>query len=224
MQRYYVDGAVTPEFAVAFERLASAWDAAPSQERVRAYAKALNDVPRERLLAAFAACMKEYRMFPSIADVLRHVTPGADDEALLAWTGLCRAVERAGAWASVVVEDGAAAQALLDVFGSWPSFCGIDDGPELALKRQQFLAAYRQARRAVGRAPRRLEGRCEAASGNAGELAPATCVWRVAGAGVGPARDRAQLPAGHERTALMEGADAQAAQGPPEAEGTGGRS
>lgn len=209
---YYVDGAVTAEFAQAMVKLAAAWDYPLTEERIRVYAKALGGVEWPALMRAFSACVAESRTFPAVADILRHAQPTGDDAALLAWTGLCRAVGTVGAWASVIVTDGAAAQALTDVFGSWPAFCAVDEGPELALKRQQFLAAYRQARRGGCLPTRRLAGLCEATAERVLE-APGAWVGLVDGATATAVPDQPQLAAGGERRALVEGADAPPVEG-----------
>ena len=201
---YYVDGGVVPEFARTIVEFAEAWGARLTEQRIRVYAQALGHVEWDALLRAFSACVAECRTFPTVAEILRHAQPSSDDAALLAWTGLCRAVSRVGSWTSVDVADGAAAQALVDVFGSWAAFCAVEEGPELALKRQQFLAAYRQARRGSP-PPRRLDGLC-AASGPSGGI-----LGRIDGATV-TTSDRA-LESGRERPRLSEGTDAEAVEG-----------
>jgi len=127
---------------------------------IKLYARAFGHVPLATMQKLFDRAVRERVHFPSIAELNGYLESSADDAALLAWSSLQRAAEQAGAWASVEVQDGSAARALLDVFGSWPSFCQMEDGPALALKRQEFLAAYRQARRNPRRGGK-LVGLCE---------------------------------------------------------------
>lgn len=158
---YYVDGAVTPQFARAVIQLAEAWGARLTEDRIRVYAQALGHVEWDPLQRAFGACVAECRTFPTVAEILRFAQPSADDAALLAWAALSRAVEKFGSYMSIEIDDPAAAQAVADVFGSWPNLCSYDDGPGLALKRQEFLAAYRAARRSGRSGLVRLKGICE---------------------------------------------------------------
>ena len=121
---------------------------------------------------------------------------------------LGRAVEAFGAYQSIELEDGAAAEALLAVFGSWPSFCEMEEGPALALKRQEFMAAYRQAVRRKTEA-RRLPGICESDGTYPGaELALRVWKGRIGRDGrVMVARDAGRLAGGDDgekRTALPE--------------------
>lgn len=118
------------------------------EARIRVYATDLADIQALDVIAAFRRARREGSgFFPSVAEVRKQLVASPDDLSLIAWTTLERAAEDVGGWESVEFADPALAKALGDVFGSWPEFCQIEIGPELALKRQQFLAAYRDARR-----------------------------------------------------------------------------
>lgn len=135
-----------------------------SDQRVKSYAQDLGDVPWDDLKAACAAARRECKFFPTIPEIRRHLGPTPEDAALIAWAMLDNAARSVGSYASVVIADGAAADALVLAFGSWPEFAEAEDGPDLAQRRQVFLAAYRTARRnaqAIAQ-PRRLPGRCAA--------------------------------------------------------------
>lgn len=169
-----VRGEVDPAFADLMRRAA---DAHPSQrltaDMIRAYAAALSrdGLTLDRVAALLNAATVEYGRFPSIGDLFRLLAPTGDDAALLAWTALGRAAEAVGAYATVTVEDGCAAEALERVFGSWSEFCETDDGPGLALRRQEFLAAFRDARRRGARGPKMMVGLCgPAPSGMVGRI------------------------------------------------------
>lgn len=173
--------------AVALGGLGEAFAGAPpSEAKMRVYHCFLYDVPRETLEGACARAVKECRFFPTVAE-LRQLCgePSAEDAALRAWGALDLAAANVGAYASIEIEDGAAVEALLQTFGSWPQFCHVDRGPELALKRQQFIAVYRTARlRPFGR--QRLAGLLEAEGTVATGLLAAR-VWRgvlTAGGGI----------------------------------------
>lgn len=162
---HYVDGAATPQFAKLMLTLAEALSVKITEFKVRLYARLLSDVPLDVLNVAFHRAANELpsSFFPSVGQIRKFIGPTEDDAALLAWAALGLAVSEAGSYMSVEVDDACAAAALKAVFGGWPAFCATDDGPGLALKRQEFLAAYRHARRSVGAVgqPVRLPGLCE---------------------------------------------------------------
>lgn len=219
---YYRDGAVDPQFARLMVTLAEALGTKLTEARIRIYARLLSDIPYDQLRGAFTRCANEDEFFPTPGRLRRFVAPTEDDAALVAWSALGRAAEEAGAYTSVEVEDGAAAEALLAVFGSWQAYCETDDGPGLALKRQEFLAHYRQAvRDGARRTARRLPGMCEV-SGQypaTAELASRVWVARIGTGGTVAVRRDAQaaLTEGEhgrrERIALPEGGVAEDGEG-----------
>ena len=165
MSRYYQNGSVTGDFNKLMTTLAEALGAKITEAQMRAHAQLFSDVEYEELRAAFGRAARELEfgaVYPSPGKLLTFVRPNADDSALLAWTGFSRAAESIGAWQSLDVDDSAAATALTNVFGSWAKFCELEDGPQLAMMRQEFLAAYRTARRFEPRSagPVRLLGLC----------------------------------------------------------------
>lgn len=130
--------------------------------RIRGYAKLLNDLPPQALPAAFETAVRHGSgFFPTIPEIRRAFEGTLEDAALLAWAALMRGAAEAGAYATVSMDDGYAASALETVFGSWPAFCALEDGPAATQRRQEFLAAYRAARR-TRQAGRTLPGLCEA--------------------------------------------------------------
>lgn len=156
-----------------------------TEARVRVYAADLGDLEPQDITAAFRRCRREGSgFFPSVAEVRRQVVATPDDRALLAWNALEQAAASIGAYQSIEFEDPVAAAALVQVFGSWPQWCGMEAGPELALKRQQYLAAYRDLLRqeTAGTDPVRLSGLLEA-TGKYQRL-PQLAVGRITAGGV----------------------------------------
>lgn len=143
--------------------LAEALNTKLTEARIRIYAQLLSDVPTSDLKLAFhrAANERPSGFFPSPGELRKYVNGTEEDDAILAWAGLRRAASVVGSYSSLEVSDGAAAAALEAVFGSWPEFCLEEEGPAMHARRQEFLAAYRAARRAAA-PPRRLAGLCEA--------------------------------------------------------------
>lgn len=153
------DGGVEPAFSGLLARLAMAYGTSLSEQRIRIYADVLGDVPFRELAEAIGRAANTFRYFPSIAEIRQALRPATDEAALVAWAGLQRAAAEVGAYATLDVEDGAAAYALAHVFGTWPEFCACPDGPSLAARRHEFVAAYKSAS-ARGTASRRLVGLC----------------------------------------------------------------
>lgn len=168
------EGNVVPVFAEMCVVLAEALGAKISEQRIRIYANLLGDVPLHELQQAFrrAANERASGFFPSPGELRKYISGNEDDAGLLAWAGLWRMASEVGAYSSVRIEDGAAAAALETVFSSWPSFCEqAIEGPAMHVKRQEFLAAYRAARRRVHPPVRRLAGLCEQADTHFGTAA-----------------------------------------------------
>jgi hypothetical protein len=164
MSHHYRDGLVTPEFGDLMLKLGAAFCHKIDELTVRVYAKALNDIPLDALRVAFGRAVCEWKGFgpiPRVADLRGYLGPGVEDAALIQWAALNRAASEVGAYVSLDLDDGATAEALVQVFGGWPAFCAAEEGPAFGAKRQEFLAAYRHA---VGRRPppRRLDGLCAA--------------------------------------------------------------
>lgn len=143
---YMAHPAVSPEFARALVALAEAYGTELTAARIRLYWQALFDLEGDRLQAAFRAAVRECKFFPSAAELRALAAGTTDDAALLAFGAFQRAASRFGSYMSLVVHDHAAAHALQATFGSWPSYCELED-IAVAAKRQEFCAAYRQARR-----------------------------------------------------------------------------
>ncbi len=205
MSSYYRDGATEPVFAKACLTLAEAIGAKITEEQIRLHAQLMEGVPFEQLQHAFrrAALELPRGFYPTPGQLLAYARPTADDSALLAWAVLNQTASAAGAWTDVELEDPAAAEAVLVAFGSWPAFCQTEEGPALALKRQEFLAAYRNALRTPkpSQGVTLLRGLCETPP----ELAEVTWTARVGLGGVSLHRTRPALPAGSDRQALGEG-------------------
>lgn len=182
------DGAVTAEFGKMIMQVAAAYPTTGklSEATVRMYAHGLQQYPVDAIMAAWGKAFRDGALsnfFPSLPEMLRLLEPSLDDRALLAWASLRRAAEDIGGWASVEFEDAATADAVLTVFGGWPAYCELEDGPALGARRGEFMAAYRDARHRLPPAapPCRLAGLCEASGKYRG--GPGTVVGRLTAAG-----------------------------------------
>lgn len=145
-------------FAKAILALAEAYGITLTEVRVKVYRRALADLSTQQILHACGSALKECQFFPTVAQLRQHAGASGDDVGLLAWAQLSDLASGTGAYGAVVLDE-ATAQALLDVFGSWPEYCEMEDGPQMAIKRQEFLAAHRRARREVrGQNMRELPG------------------------------------------------------------------
>lgn len=207
MQNDVDDGDRDAAFANLMVMLGEAYPSIRLREgTVRVYDAALRDLPIGALRSAVSRAVQESQFFPTVALIRSLAVGTADDAALLAWSALERAAQKVGAWQSLVVEDHRAAQALLDTFGSWPAFCATVEGPALALKRQEFLAAFRQAGRTRAMLPAtRLAGQCEV-SGRYVHAGPCWAGLVTSAWGVHAAKEY-QLPAAPERHRLPDGGE-----------------
>jgi hypothetical protein len=197
---------VSDEFALAMVHLADAYGAALSENRIRQYYQALGDLPAETLARAFGLARNECRFFPSIAELRSMVAGSTEDRALVAFSSLQLAATRIGAWSSLEMEDAAAAEALVLVFGSWPTYCELES-PAVGMRRAEFVAAYRAASRRprATREPVRLAGLCEAGGAVGTNHSARTWVGRVTSGGdVTTEVDRPALTGGEKRRALAE--------------------
>lgn len=189
---------VSQPFAQLMVTLAAAFPSTKlSEAQIRVYFDALGDVPIATLGDVCRRAIKDCTWFPSAAELRRYVAPGTDDAALIAWSALSKAAAIIGGYQSVDIDDPCAASALLLVFGGWPAFCAAEDGPALGQRRQEFLAAYRAARRHVhgAVAPTRLRGLLA----GAGQPDRAWVGRITAGGEVHATREPSALPAADER-------------------------
>lgn len=148
------DGHVAEWFAVLLFEAAEAAGTKITEARVRIYAAELGDLAPAEIVAAVRRLRREGSgFFPQIVEIRRAILGSPDDAAILAWTGLEHAATAIGAWQPCLIDDPAAALAVQRVFGSWPALCGTERGPAWLVKRQEFLAAYRDARRMEAAAP-----------------------------------------------------------------------
>lgn len=104
---------------------------------------------------------------PKPADIVRILQGTHTDRALIAWGKTLEAMQRVGAYQSVVFDDGAI-HAVIDDMGGWPAVCRseIDDLPHV---QRRFCEAYRTYSRRPDLAyPPRLVGVSEAENAIAG--------------------------------------------------------
>lgn len=141
-------------------KLAAAYGSKLSEERSAVYLRALADVPVKQLGRACAQAVRESEFFPTVARLRELALGEGNDEAVLAWVQLRAMAEEVGAYRAVTLS-GAAGVALEVVFGGWPEFCAFDDGPALAQRRTEFLAAHRAARRSGSHGTLALPGLTE---------------------------------------------------------------
>lgn len=147
------------------------------------YSKDLSDI----VLSVWWECMKPYdleavadalnrhavnpdngQFVPKPADIVKLISGGTQDGALLAWTKVERGIRSVGPYQSAVFDD-AAIHAVLSDMGGWVSLCNVSDD-ELPFKRNEFVTRYRGFR-SVGRIdvyPKHLPGIAEAQNSQGG--------------------------------------------------------
>jgi hypothetical protein len=115
--------------------------------QARVYMTALASADPGALAAVTERAVRECRFFPTVSELVA-LLDGFDaaDGPVLVWMELRQAAGSVGQYRGIEFDDVAAAVAFEEVFGDWPSFCALDEGPALAQRRQEFMAAYRRAR------------------------------------------------------------------------------
>ncbi len=191
------NGAAEPWFAKLMVLAAEVTGTVLTEARIRGYAQLLDDCDDQALTEAFRACLQEgSSRFPNVPDLRAACgVPPLHERAVLMWGALLRTAADAGCYLSVQFADGRAAAAVEAIWGSWPAACQeLGDGPQAAIRRQEFLAQYKAARTAP---PKRLHGLCETLAG--GMYALDARVWTAtltAGGALQVHRDAPSLASG----------------------------
>ncbi len=142
---------VDREFAARLGKTAEAYGIVLTPMRIRIYARALADLTKEEFTRAIGSAVRQCKFFPTVADIRAAVEAPVQDRALMAWSWLQRKAEDIGIYQTLECDDPALVHALEDVFGAWPAYCEMKDGPAMAMKRQEFLASYKAAAHQLGR-------------------------------------------------------------------------
>ncbi len=208
------DGGASGWLAVIMLEAAEAIGQKIAESRCRIYAADLQAYDPADVIAAFRLARKATAFYPTIAEIEKCLHGTTEDAAVLAWNGLLHAAEEVGAYRSIVIEDPVTAAAVQRTFGSWTDLCLTTVGPDLAIKRQAFLAAYRTVTRdpTTPREPVRLAGLLETSS----QYERRSSVWtaRLTARGdVEQMREGGTLPAGRSVGRLTDGgADGEAGE------------
>lgn len=126
------------------------------------YFEAVRDLELDVVSRAITEAARECKFFPKPVE-LRTLAVGDDAEhAEFAWRTYKDLAARIGGYQSPTFEDGALADALVAVFGSWEEACWADLSPEMwVAKRREFDRVYRILRQRGVTGPKALAGFCE---------------------------------------------------------------
>ena len=199
------DGHASGWFAAAIFATGEAFGIRLTESRIRIYATELSDLCRSDIETALARCRRDGQFFPQMAEVRKQIHGSLDDAGILAWNTVMQAAARVGSYSSIEFEDPTIAAAVVRTFGSWPAVCALEAGPESHVKRQEFLAALREARRELTTmVPVRLSGLLESSSHY--ERRPSVWTARLCADGlVVHEREHPALVSGSARPQLPEG-------------------
>lgn len=101
---------------------------------------------------------------PKPADIVRQLQGTHGDRSLIAWGKAFDAMQKVGAYESVVFDDGVI-HAVVEDLGGWPALCKTSND-ELPFVQRRFCDAYRAySRRAEKSFPPRLAGITESTNG-----------------------------------------------------------
>ncbi len=139
-----------PEFLTLLGGLAEVFDAKFSEVKQQLYFEALKDLTLRDIREAMQEAIKTCKFMPRPVEIRTLVHGDPKDHAEQAWADLRRDARQCGAYASFTPEFPEAAQALVESFGSWPSFCAAELSPEMwASKRKEFIAAFERHFRCI---------------------------------------------------------------------------
>lgn len=130
--------------------------------QLSAWLRVLDGVDVERIAKAFDAHLMDPsagQFLPKPADLVRQLQGTQTDRAALAWSKALQAIQRVGAYASVVFDEPAIHCAVEDL-GGWPALCATTYD-ELPHVERRFCAAYRAHLKGGTAHPPRLPGLAE---------------------------------------------------------------
>jgi hypothetical protein len=117
--------------------------------------------------SAHAADPKHGTFLPKPADLVRILQGTHEDRSLMAWGKALEAMQRVGAYTSVVFDD-PAIHAVVQDLGGWPKLCRSEHA-ELQFVQKRFCDAHAAyTRRGSFEFPRQLSGVCEIENSAAG--------------------------------------------------------
>lgn len=151
-------------FAQSLSAMSELYGKPLSEGAITLWWQALQRYDIEQIEAAIRGCVEDPeggQFMPKPADIIKRLDGTATDRSLMAWGKVLDAMQRVGAYSSVVFDDGLIHAAVEDM-GGWVKLCrsGVD---ELPFMQRRFCDTYRAyARRPDVRYPPRLAGEHEA--------------------------------------------------------------
>lgn len=157
-----MDTADNREFIWRLVTLAELFDVKLSPQRQALYFEALRDLPLVTVCRGLNTAAKACTFMPKPAEI-RSLAIGTDeDQAERAWVQFKDAMRLAGGYTSLALQDGALAETIVAMFGSWPAACSTELSPEMwASKRKEFGRLYHIYRDRDVSGPKYLLGICE---------------------------------------------------------------
>lgn len=130
------------EFATCLTACQEALNRKPplTEAAIEIYWSALADLSIEEFRLGLSRHCRSSRFFPSPADILEAVRGPAEDRALRAWSRVEKAIERHGAYESVVFDDPLIHAVISDMRG-WIGICGMTDD-QAPWVQKEFVRRY----------------------------------------------------------------------------------
>ena len=158
-------------FGLALSACAELYGKTVSEGAMSLWWQVLQRFEIEQVERAFRECVESPdsgQFMPRPADIVRRLEGTHADRSLIAWGKVLDAVQRVGAYQSVVFDDGAIHAAISDM-GGWPKVCR-GDADELQFTQKRFCDLHRvYSLRPDHPYPARLVGDAEAANRVAGQ-------------------------------------------------------
>ena len=134
-----------PEFLGRLNALAELFDAKFSEVKQQMYFEALKDLDLCWVIEALNDAAKKCTFMPKPAELRVFAQGDPQEAAEQAWVDFKEAARQIGAYRDWMPDDPETAQAVIDVFGTWPKACETDFSAEMwASKRKEFIASYKR--------------------------------------------------------------------------------
>lgn len=133
-----------PEFVALFKQIGNVYEKEASMGLIGLYWQVLEDYDFSAIKLAVKKHLSspdQGRYFPKPADLILIMDGGSNDQALIAWSKVDRAVHEIGGYSSVVFDDHFIHLAIEDI-GGWPSL-GLCSERDWQFVRNRFIDTYR---------------------------------------------------------------------------------
>ena len=130
-------------FSYAMAALEENFDHQCSSAKVKLYFSELSDLSIEEIEFGVRKILKEavYPKFPTIGAIRQAILGCAEDQAILAWQKVFKAMKIIGQYRSVQFDD-PVIHSVIELMGGWENICMVEE-KELQWKQKEFINLYK---------------------------------------------------------------------------------